>query len=125
MCSCMHHYYLLMLLPVAVSPLIIRPPEAATVQAGDPVILTCVSDGIPPPNVTFYFNGEEMKEDDLIQINTTNHIATITKVDKIHEGEYSCRASSVAGSVESDTIRITVFGQFCIHHICHLDYILA
>ena len=100
-----------MLLSVAVLPEIIRPPEAATVQTGDPVMLTCVSEGIPPPTVTFYFNDEEMKEDNLIQINATNHIATITKVDKTHEGEYSCRANSTAGSVESDTIRITVFGE--------------
>ena len=99
-----------MLLLVAVSPQIIRPPEGAAVQVGDPVMLTCVSEGIPPPMVTFYFNGEEMKEDDLIRINDTNHMATITKVDEGHDGEYSCSANSVAGSVESDRIRITVFG---------------
>ena len=102
---------LFVLLLIAVSPQILRPPESAAVQVGDPVMLTCVSQGIPPPMVTFYFNGEEMKEDDLIQINATNHIATITTVDKSHDGEYSCSANSVAGSVESNTVRITVFGK--------------
>ena len=95
---------------VAVLPQIIRPPESAAVQVGDPVMLTCVSQGIPPPTVTFYFNGEEMKEDDLITINDTNHIVTITSVDESHDGEYSCSANSVAGSVESNAVRITVFG---------------
>ena len=98
------------LLFVSVLPEIVRPPATAAVQVGDPVTLTCVSEGIPPPTVTFYFNDEEMKEDDLITINTTSHIMTITRVDKSHEGEYRCSATNVAGSVESNSVTITVFG---------------
>lgn len=94
------------------SPLIIRPPDNAAVQVGDSVMLTCISEGIPPPVVTFYFNGEEMKEDAVIIINDTSHIVTITTVDKSHDGEYSCVASSVAGSVASNLSRITVFGKY-------------
>ena len=95
---------------VSVLPEIVRPPETAAVQVGDPVTLTCVSEGIPPPTVTFYFNDEEMKEDDLVTINTTSHIMTITIVDKSHEGEYRCSATNVAGSVESNSVIVTVFG---------------
>ena len=95
---------------VAVIPRIIRPPENAAVQIGGSVMLTCVSEGIPPPAVTFYFNDEEITEDDSITINDTNHILTITKVDKDHEGDYKCIANSTAGSVESSVVRITVYG---------------
>ena len=95
---------------VSVLPEIVRPPKSTAVQTGDPVMLTCVSEGIPPPTVTFYFNDEEMKEDDLITINTTSHIMSITRVDNSHEGAYRCSATNVAGSVESNSVTITVFG---------------
>ena len=95
---------------VSVLPEIVRPPESTAVQTGNPIMLTCVSEGIPSPMVTFYFNDEEMKEDDLITINTTSHIMSITRVDKSHEGEYRCSATNVAGSVESNSVTITVFG---------------
>ena len=95
---------------VSVLPEIVRPPESTAVQTGDPVMLTCVSEGIPPPTVTFYFNDEETKEDDLITINATSHIMIITIVDKSYEGEYRCSATNVAGSVESNSVTIIVFG---------------
>ena len=110
---------------VSVSPEIIRPPESTTVQVDDPVTLTCVSEGIPPPTVTFYFNDEEMKEDDLVMINGTSHTLTITKVDTSHEGEYRCNASNDAGSVESNSVMITVFGKYlciCYAHQIHDIY---
>lgn len=82
-------------------------------------MLTCVSEGIPPPVVTFYFNGEEMKGDDMIIINDTSHILTITKVDTSHEGDYSCNATSVAGFMESNSVTVTVFGKWlCVVRVC-------
>ena len=97
---------------VSVLPEIVRPPESTTVQADDSLTLTCVSEGVPPPTITFYFNDEEIKEDDLVIINATSHTLTITKVDTSHEGEYRCSASNVAGSVESNSVTITVFGKY-------------
>jgi len=101
---------LLVLLFVTVPPQIIRPPENVAVQIGDPVLLTCVSEGVPPPTVTFYFDDEEIKEDELIKLNASSHVITITQADKSHEGVYTCSANNAAGSNESDPIRITVFG---------------
>lgn len=69
-----------------------------------------MSQGIPLPTVTFYFNDKEMKENELIKINNVTHTINITKVDETHDGMYSCTAANSAGSVDSNPVRITVFG---------------
>ena len=91
-------------------PVIIRPPEAVEAEVNSSIMLTCVSEGVPLPEVTFYFNGEEMKNDERITIN--GHIVTIDQIDKNDDGVYHCSAINIAGSVQSSPVRVIIFGQF-------------
>ena len=96
-----------------VVPVIIRPPEAVEAEVNSSIMLTCVSEGVPPPEVTFYFNGEEMKNDDE-RITIDGHIVTIDQVDISDDGMYHCSATNDADSVESIPVRVTIFGQLIV-----------
>ena len=72
-------------------------------------MLTCVSDGVPLPEVTFYFNGEDIKDDDE-RITINGYIVTIDELEKSDDGMYHCAASNAAGSVESSQVRVTTYG---------------
>jgi len=100
-------------------PIIIRPPEAVIAEVNSSIMLTCVSVGVPPPSVTFYFNDEEMKNDERIVID--KHIVTIDQVDKNDDGVYRCSATNVAGSVESNRVRVIIFGQYVCTYMYKLE----
>ena len=94
-----------------VVPVIIRPPEAIEVEVNSSIMIPCVSEGVPQPNVTFYFNGEEMKNDDE-RITIDKQIVTIDQVDKSDDGIYHCSASNIADSIESSPVRVIIYGQY-------------
>lgn len=73
------------------------------VSVGDTVYFTVKSTGIPEPEVTWYRNGELLKEDSRIKFikdsQTGNYSLLINKVAVEDEGEYRCVASNMGGSV--------------------------
>lgn len=72
-------------------------------KAGDTVYFTIKTTGIPAPEVTWYKNGEQLKEDSRVKFikgsETGNYSLIINKAAAEDEGEYRCVASNMGGSV--------------------------
>ena len=73
------------------------------VFVGDTVYFTVKSRGIPEPEVSWYRNGDLVKEDSRVKFikdsQTGNYSILINKVAVEDEGEYRCVASNMGGSV--------------------------
>lgn len=86
-----------------------RPPENNAVEVGRTLSLSCLSTGIPDPNVTFFHNSIEVKLD--IRIIQQGHFLVITNAGESDSGEYSCIAENVAGVEQSDPARLVIFSK--------------
>jgi len=71
--------------------------------------LACVSTGIPEPTITFFHNSIEIKSD--LRISQQGYFLIITNVVESDSGEYYCRAENVAGTVQSPSARLIIFGK--------------
>lgn len=73
------------------------------VFVGDTIYFTVKSRGIPEPKVSWYRNGELVKEDSRVKFikdsQSGNYSLLINKVTVEDEGEYRCVASNMGGSV--------------------------
>ncbi|KAK3087955.1 hypothetical protein FSP39_012784 [Pinctada imbricata] len=83
-------------------------PPDITMVLGNTVVylnhdteLTCVTSGIPAPDVTWYRNGEPLtsSSDGRVVITTAKHLL-LRFVQTVDAGEYTCRASSSVGTTE-------------------------
>ena len=82
------------------------------VTEGDTVYLTIKVTGIPEPEVTWYKNGEQLKEDTRVKfITETGAYSLLINIAAVEdEGEYRCVASNMGGSVACQS-RLTVKGE--------------
>lgn len=82
------------------------------VTEGDKVYLTIKVTGIPEPEVTWYKNGEQLKEDTRVKfITETGAYSLLINIAAVEdEGEYRCVASNMGGSVACQS-RLTVKGE--------------
>lgn len=73
------------------------------VKAGDTVYFTIKTTGIPEPEVTWYKNGELLKEDSRVKFikdsQSGNYSLLINKATVEDKGEYRCVASNMGGTV--------------------------
>ncbi|XP_063063403.1 neural cell adhesion molecule 1b isoform X1 [Engraulis encrasicolus] len=81
----------------------------ATGEAGHSTVLACDADGYPEPQVSWIRSGETLEEGDKYSFNDDGSEMTIREVNKLDEGEYTCRATNKAGESEQElSLRVFV-----------------
>lgn len=86
-----------------IPPIFSRRPKAQYVDAGSNVILECRLVAVPEPDITWYYNGEEITTKNNVKIITESDmhmycsIVQITKVQKPQEGTYEVVARNREG----------------------------
>ena len=74
-----------------------------TLNEGDTAFFSCKSTGIPIPNISWYFNGAQVKTTSMISeidFNPTTKRSTlkIVYLDSSDIGEYTCNATNIVAS---------------------------
>ncbi|KAF6032030.1 HMCN1 [Bugula neritina] len=83
-----------------------------TVVVNSTLILECSVQAIPPPDITWYKNGEEfVLNEDRMTLKKNDQMLTITGVQLLDEGRYKCVAENRAGEDERIT-DVTVQGKW-------------
>ena len=80
-------------------------PENLHVIQNDTIILSCPAESIPPPQITWYKNGDELVEDDLddrITILNDGRELEISVADVDDTARYTCVARNLAGELEKN-----------------------
>ena len=71
--------------------------------------ISCLSNGIPDPTVTFFHNSIEVEPG--LRIVQQEHFLIITDARESDSGDYHCTAENVAGVTQSDPARFVVFSK--------------
>ena len=80
----------------------IHPSVLYSSRIGDQLKLACSATGIPPPLITWRFDGQTgFTLSDYVSTSDGVSILTIPKIRKVHEGSYHCIASNTVGQVET------------------------
>ncbi|KAK2567085.1 Hemicentin-1 [Acropora cervicornis] len=88
---------------IYVGPSLVSPPENATKTIGETVRFSCSFDGIPQPEIKWFYSSGASK----IQVTQTKqHVISngrleIMQILKKDEGKYICQAVNIAGRVET------------------------
>ena len=97
---------------VSVGPSLVSPPENATKTVGETVRFSCSFDGIPQPEIKWFYSSGASK----IQVTQTKqHVISngrleIRQILKKDEGKYICQAVNIAGQVETAAY-LTIKGE--------------
>ena len=100
---------------VSVGPSLVSRPENATKTVGETVRFSCSFDGIPPPEIKWFYSSGASK----IQVTQTKqHVISngrleIMQILKKDEGKYFCQAVNIAGRVETAAY-LTIKGEIDI-----------
>ena len=87
--------------------------------------LACVAQGDPLPTISWEHNGRGVDPNDAhITILDSGNL-TITMVMLTDMGFYQCIATNALGFDESDTVMVTVLGQFNYLSFCSPDHIIC
>ena len=88
------------------------------VKAGETVYFTIKTTGMPEPEVTWFKNGELLKEDSRVKFikdsQTGNYSLLISKATVEDRGEYRCVASNMGGTVACQA-KLSVEGGYRFH----------
>ncbi|XP_028269954.1 hemicentin-1 isoform X2 [Parambassis ranga] len=71
--------------------------EKREVVLGHPVSLSCESNAIPPPKLSWYKDGQKLSSADGVVLLPGGQVLQITRVQKEHAGKYTCQAVNEAG----------------------------
>ncbi|XP_055367591.1 hemicentin-1 [Betta splendens] len=71
--------------------------EKREVVLGHPVSLSCESNAIPPPKLSWYKNGQKLTSTDGVVLLSGGNVLQIARVDKEDGGKYTCQAANEAG----------------------------
>ncbi|CAL8343147.1 unnamed protein product [Lota lota] len=71
--------------------------EKTEVVLGHPVSLSCESNAIPPPKISWYREGRELNATDGVVLLPGGQVLQIARVQKEDAGEYTCQAVNEAG----------------------------
>ncbi|XP_067377843.1 hemicentin-1 isoform X1 [Channa argus] len=71
--------------------------EKREVVLGHPITLSCESNAIPPPKLSWYKNGEKLTSADGVVLLPGGQVLQIARVEKEHAGKYTCQAVNEAG----------------------------
>lgn len=91
-------------------PVIIQGPENATVEAGQTVSLICVADGQPTPRISWFFNGDAIPDN--FVLDPSNF--TLTEVAPVNSGFYHCEAVNEVGQARSASAFLHVYGKLLL-----------
>lgn len=97
-------------------PYFVKVPKNTEVREGTVVRLDCLAFGRPTPQLTWYFNGNELKEDPTHKalVNEEGvHSLLLTSAGFPDSGTYSCVARNKAGEA-SFNVEIKVVGEYWI-----------
>lgn len=88
---------------VTKAPRITRPLNDTTVVEGKRASLECEIEGHPQPEIDWFKDGQAVSESRHLRLGYDGNCASlkIYEAHLEHEGEYTCRARSVEGTVES------------------------
>ena len=103
-------------------PVIVQQPQSVVATVGSEVMLECSAMSLPTPEITWIKDGTIVDEgsDNRIDINQALVMSSmdevlstlmIVNVSLSDDGEYSCNASNIVGSVVSNTVNLTVQGK--------------
>ena len=93
-------------------PVILGPLPPATIDEGGPIILPCISHGLPPPVITWYKNGRPLVADGVrVTILDNGQRLRITQAKGEDTGNYECRAKNSLGEV-AETFQLTIQGTY-------------
>ena len=100
-----------------VAPIIVDGPESQIVLQDNRVLLSCVSDGRPPPAITWLQQSAQVEESGTVSIENVLRGArqvvsnlTIEAVQPRDTDQYTCTASNLAGN-DSQSADLTVHGK--------------
>ena len=84
------------------------PPSSVVFREGDRQSLQCLSAGVPAPTVTWYKQGEQLRNSRYLTV--AGDTITIEDVRRVDGGTYLCRAENSEGSTQ-DTTRVVIEGK--------------
>ncbi|POI32383.1 hypothetical protein CIB84_003865, partial [Bambusicola thoracicus] len=84
------------------APTLVGNLENQTTNIGETIEVSCTVNGIPPPNITWFKNGETLFEDSGIILKDGNKTLTIRRVRKEDGGLYTCLACNILGCKKAE-----------------------
>lgn len=93
-------------------PDFLQPIKGMSVQSGDTALFECKVEGIPKPQLYWYFNNRKIRSSRFVQISEDKDSAKlqIKNIKPFDSGKYTIRAINRAG-VKSSTATLTVKGM--------------
>nr|XP_040023462.1 vascular endothelial growth factor receptor 1 isoform X1 [Gasterosteus aculeatus aculeatus] len=82
-------------------PVLLNNLTDCTVNASASLILSCPSEGVPPPTVTWYKDDRALSQGSGIVISAEDGTLHIDRITVEDQGLYTCQATNVRGSAES------------------------
>lgn len=92
-------------LTVNVAPILIAPPQSATVYVNSNAVFSMSASGVPAPNYQWYFNLTNS-----LNVTTSNYLVTAAQV--TNEGSYTVIVSNSVGSVTSSVATLSLFREY-------------
>lgn len=86
-----------------------KPLQNLTVKDGEELLLQCIVEADPEPQISWSKNGNKISSSEIIDLKYKNGVATL-KINEVYpedEGEYVCKATNSVGSTETKC-RLTV-----------------
>ena len=83
-----------------------------TVLEGDNIKLTCKATGRPEPNITW--TKEKLGNQGYTVVVQEGKVLTITNINRIDTGEYTCTAYNGFGKPENQTVYVTVTCEYAL-----------
>ena len=82
---------------------------SATAKLGEPITLTCLAEGDPPPKVYWHSNraGKLARQGHNYKT-SENGTLTFTQIEKQDEAKYKCKAKNMYGTANSEYVDIVV-----------------
>ena len=104
----------------SVPPTLVVSPQSKQVHENETFILSCEIAGSPAPSLTWKLDGQTITSDNHRTVTVTTEKDRVTSnlhVDRSgHEdtGMYTCDGKNDAASTSSTSVRVLVYGEFCL-----------